>query len=43
MVGAAWLLDRAAEVPDLFVEVLDEDDTDAATKGGRLDVHPEPS
>jgi len=43
MVGAAWLLDRAAEVPDLFVDVLDEDDTDAAKKGGRLDVRPEPS
>ena len=33
MVGAAWLLERAEQVPELFVEVLDSKDVDATTKG----------
>jgi hypothetical protein len=30
MVGLAWILDRAAEVPDLFVETSEERATSAA-------------
>jgi len=35
MVGAAWLLDRAQEVPDLFVEVLENREAETATEGRR--------
>ncbi|WP_407155330.1 OpgC domain-containing protein [Bradyrhizobium sp. STM 3557] len=31
MVAVAWVLDRAQDVPDLFVEVLDSEDTAPAT------------
>jgi hypothetical protein len=34
MVGAAWLLDRAEEVPDLFVEVLDNEAAETVAEGG---------
>src|SRR5712671_3309568 len=34
MVGLAWLLDRAAKVPSLFVEVSEVEEPDAATKPG---------
>ena len=33
MIGAAWLLERAEQVPDLFVEVLESKDVDVTTKG----------
>jgi hypothetical protein len=32
MIGAAWLLQRAGEVPDLFVDVLDSKDADVTTE-----------
>lgn len=34
MTGVAWLLDRAQDVPDLFVEVLDGKEPEAATETG---------
>lgn len=32
MVGAAWLLDRAKRVPNLFVKVTEAEDTEAAVE-----------
>jgi hypothetical protein len=34
MVGAAWLLDRAENIPDLFVEVLEDKNAETATGSG---------
>lgn len=33
MIGAAWLLERSEQVPDLFVEVLESKDVDATNRG----------
>jgi hypothetical protein len=35
MIGAAWLLDRAARVPDLFVDVLESDAPKPAIEIGK--------
>jgi hypothetical protein len=35
MVAAAWLLDRANQVPDLFVDVVTKDEADAAIEDGK--------
>jgi hypothetical protein len=35
MIGVAWLLDRANQVPDLFVDIVNKDEPDAAAEGGK--------
>jgi hypothetical protein len=35
MIGAAWLLDRAARVPNLFVEVMESTEPKHAIEGGK--------
>jgi hypothetical protein len=35
MVGAAWVLDRANRVPDLFVDVVNTDEPEAAIEGSK--------
>jgi len=34
MVGVAWLLDRASKVPDLFVHVVETEETESAIEAG---------
>jgi hypothetical protein len=34
MVAVAWVLDRAEEVPDLFVEVLESETAETVTEAG---------
>jgi hypothetical protein len=34
MIGAAWVFDRAEQVPDLFVEVQDDEEAETATERG---------
>jgi hypothetical protein len=36
MVAAAWLLDRAAKVPNLFVETTEFEAAKAATEPGKV-------
>jgi hypothetical protein len=35
MIGAAWILDRASRVPDLFVQVLETKEAGAAVAAGK--------
>ena len=35
MIGAAWILDRASRVPDLFVQVLETEEAGAAVEAGK--------
>jgi hypothetical protein len=35
MIGVAWLLDRANQVPDLFVDIVNKDEPDTAIEGGK--------